>query len=80
MQDFFCITRWSPARHVVQRRPVEADVYARHGREPFGRNAQAEGRPLYVNPVNVVNILTKVSRRCQREALSEACLPQTGAL
>jgi hypothetical protein len=37
--------------------------YARHGRElmvcPFDPS-QGKGSPLYVNPVNILNILTKV--------------------
>ena len=37
------------------------------------RVAQGEGSPLYVNPVNMLVILTKISRRCQREALSKSC-------
>ena len=49
------------------------DVCARHGCEPFGPQlkaeglmecpfepAQGKGSPLYVNPVNMLNILTKV--------------------
>jgi hypothetical protein len=38
-------------------------VYARHGRELMGcpfDPAQGKGSPLYVNPVNVSNIVTKV--------------------
>jgi hypothetical protein len=48
-----------------------------HGYQCIG-NFTRKNLRLYVNPVNVLNILTKVSRRCQREALSEACLPQAG--
>jgi hypothetical protein len=36
-------------------------VYARHGRELMGcpfDSAQSKGSPLYMNPVNVLNILT----------------------
>jgi len=61
------------------------------GREPFGpegfdlaqpKSSRPKGlwgvSPLYVNPVNMLNILTKVSRLCQaggvlvREGLKEA--------
>ena len=45
------------------RRPDQCDVYARHGRELMGcpfDPAQGKGSPLYVNPVNVLNILTKI--------------------
>jgi hypothetical protein len=38
-------------------------VYARHGRELMGclfDRSQGKGSPLYVNPVNMLNILTKV--------------------
>ena len=43
--------------------PVHAVVYARHGRELMGcpfDPAQGKASPLYVNPVNMLNILTKV--------------------
>jgi len=78
--------KWSAAEFPVR---VDAVVYARHGREPFGsepveslyvERLKAEGlagcSPLYVNPVNMLNILTKVLaegkgivvRRCLKEA------------
>jgi len=57
---------------------VQALVYARHGREFMGdlRPNSGQGSPLYVNPVNVLNILTKilaegkgiVARQCPKEA------------
>jgi len=61
-------------------------VYARHGRELMGcpfDPTQGKGSPLYVNPLNMLNILTKVLaegkgvvvRRCLKEAGAQTYEP-----
>ena len=61
-------------------------MYARHGRELMGcplDPIQGKGSPLYVNPVNVLNTLTKVLadgkgisvRGCLKEARVQSYEP-----